>query len=868
MSIFIINDKIKSEIVERWSIKSEFEVRIQKVSKSSFIKILDFFSDRNVSEPKISVSHIYEGNYRSITENNQTVLMRKTDIKTYVNPFLDIKFSLADEKIMDSIPTDVLLLKRERIRRSSKWGNFTVDMTEVKQYYPSSENYIEKYEIEIEYVGNNLIKDFNSRFITFLTQIIEIRDFIKEIYSFYNSTVSGMNYKNSKCIDSRYVSKPRDLTFNDLVGKGILKGYVAGIKASGKLKMLISYKEECWFSIHENEDIFLSKSTIIPDKTIIVGEYIEESGLFLVFDLLSYNGENVSKLNYLDRIKKLSPLLDNQLDMDTEIGIIHIKIKDYVYLGKSSETFFQGIGIILDLASKLKDYENDGLILTPNESGYITEGQGLKTTLASKMDVVKFKPIELLSIDLLYDQNKLYASPNNLIYDFNSVNDDKDVIFVLKEKFNYKDIIEFYPVKKNNKITYTSERIRTDKKYANSYKIYESHMRILADPILEDTIRGKNTKLMFKYHNRIKKNLYGNKRGVLIDFGCGKGGDISKWKNFSHIFGIEPNQDYLLEFRRRLNSEDFMKDKISLLNAGGEETEKIMDFIETNKEIIRGNNLYISFMLSLTFFWKDDKIMLKNLARSIKEIEKIYSSVGGKKITIIYFVLDGNKVRNLKGNTLTLKVGEKEVFIDISDSSIVHNQTEYRVFLKDLWKLIRYDVEYEEQANKEELLNKTEKEYSDMFIYGEAIKHIENEDFTTKKLLNEIQFYQDKVLGDDKIENIDYLHENLYRMAVIPDKYTYQHSLSKLLLEDYRNNQNYEKRRLIAEHYDDINRDIGIIIFKGDEVEEIINDLSDEFVFLNKNEDDTYEPIIYVQDDEYFYSFDRKSVLLNNILEK
>lgn len=862
----IINDRDKNNLIGAWNKKLEFEIRIQNLNKTSFNKITEFFSERNLGPPKTSISRIYEGGYRSMEEDGKVILMKKTNIKNIDNPYLKLKFSLAEEKVMAAIPTDVLQVVRERTRNSAKWGNFVIDITHVKQSSGNTKP-TERYEVEIEYAGDNLFKDFNDRFYQLINSIIEIRDKIKDIYTFYNNVLSGKKFSNkSNDIDLRYISRPRDMTFHDLVGKGILQGYVAGVKASGELKYLITHEKESWIVFPNKEDIYLGND-IFPDESIFVGEFISDLNLFLIFDVLCFDKENTSNKNYLDRIKYAEEVYKHKTKISTEIGILYVQVKDYVYLGKTSETFYEAMNKILDIANENKDYENDGIIFTPNESGYITEGQGKKFSSLDKLkDVVKHKPIELLSIDLLYTDHKLFAQPNIMVYDFRADNENAKIIFELKGNYKYGDIIEFFPTKEDDKIKYLSDRTREDKETPNSYYIFEDHQRIFSDPITKDTLRGKNTKLMFKYHNRIKKEIYGNKKGVLIDFGSGKGGDIAKWKNFSHILAIEPNEEYLEEFRKRLNSNyEDMKDKISILTSGGEETEKIKNFVEENKEHLEHQPLYISFMLSLTFFWKDNKIMLKDLAKTIKEIEKIYKSVGGEKITILYFVLDGNKIKPLEGDNLTLKVNNEDVFIDIKDSKIVHDQVEYKVFLNDLWKLTKFKVEKEFNADREELLSKIEKEYSGMFVYGEADKFLVEKDYTTTPLIVINEIYEGKVVGDDKVENLSYLDEHLFRLAVIYDQFTFKHSLSKLLNEKYRNDQTYSNRMKIVEHYKE-NLNIGVIIFRGDEVIEILNEQADEFVFLNETKNGTFEPVIYIKDDNYFYSFDRKSRLLKNIL--
>jgi hypothetical protein len=155
-------------------------------------------------------------------------------------------------------------------------------------------------------------------------------------------------------------------------------------------------------------------------------------------------------------------------------------------------------------------------------------------------------------------------------------------------------------------------------------------------------------------NSSIKVTAIGNDNH-LIDIGSGYGGDISKTNKYSRILAIEPDAEHMEEFRRRLALFSPEKQRqISTLIAGGEEYEKIMTAVRhTFGNEFGKKPLYISMMLSMTFFWKSEE-MLQQLANTINLIkEEYYKSVpkdlktsSGPKNTVkfLFLVMDGERV--------------------------------------------------------------------------------------------------------------------------------------------------------------------------------------------------------------------------------
>jgi hypothetical protein len=252
--------------------------------------------------------------------------------------------------------------------------------------------------------------------------------------------------------------------------------------------------------------------------------------------------------------------------------------------------------------------------------------------------------------------------------------------------------------------------------------------------------------LVRKYHNRVKKELLESVPGDdnhLIDIGFGKGGDITKMKKFSKVLAIEPNPENMRRSKERLSkkSKD-VQNKFATLQTGGENFEKIIESVRVTFGNEFGRKpLYISMMLSLSFFWKS-KEMLQQLANTINLIkDEYYKSIPKElrnspknKVKFLFMTIEGNKViKFLKENNDSIQLNEaflslssqgtsssegEVVYIDFP-GTIVENQTEYPVILSQLRELTDMDILYEKEVNQEKLLSENEKKFTSLYVYGE-----------------------------------------------------------------------------------------------------------------------------------------------------
>jgi len=581
-----------------------------------------------------------------------------------------------------------------------------------------------------------------------------------------------------------FVVKARNLKFHDLVYGGLVGGkieYTVTPKAEGLRKFLVIDGRGVWLIYPGDQYCLVERAPSDPEKyktwrwfkyrnTILDGEdilperrkentYQEIKHFYLPFDTLIFKGEDVRKLTLIER-QKFTNEIRNVVGSSSSLLI---KQKPFIPLGKTMKTFFEEVNNMFETMKGL-EYNTDGLVFTPINSPYNSHSDKLKDKWKRKLtlfpDICKWKPANEYTIDLKVirtpsnrgifsskgDQNILFTGTQNAPFDAEIQVDWYHPMFA--DIYN-NAIVEFGPklnsngqqVKaENNGIILVPIRIREDKQYANSQSVAEDTWNDLNNPIQEDTIRGKTLQLVRKYHNVVKRELFDSATGTdnhLIDIGSGYGGDISKTNKYSRILAIEPDAEHMEEFRRRLTLFPQEKQRqISTLIAGGEEYEKIMTAVRhTFGNDFGKKPLYISMMLSMTFFWKSEE-MLQQLANTINLIKEEYyrnvpkelkTSKGPKHIVkFLFLVMDGEKVVdylkennesvNLNGALINYKDGV--VYIDIP-GTIVERQTEYPVYLKDLREITDMEVDYEKVANDQKFLSENELKYTSLYIYGQ-----------------------------------------------------------------------------------------------------------------------------------------------------
>ena len=458
----------------------------------------------------------------------------------------------------------------------------------------------------------------------------------------------------------------------------------------------------------------------------------------------------------------------------------------------------------LKLSMSNRLYKNDGFIFTPEEMPYNfkvkVKGQKDKQNiwslplhmrvLTKYPDICKWKPAEDLTIDFqirLKGENTIelfVGLPKNVrvegnaelfrgtnIYPF-PVDRSGNVELATKESIvnGLPDgtIVEYkWDYSKRLMIPI---RIRDDKQRPNLKRFADDTWNLIQNPISLDTLEGRDFKLMFKYHNRIKRNLFQTAYQSLktrhgpksfltaLDIGSGPGGDTTKLKMFDRIIFLEPDAQYLNELSLRIRgvygqtiveiitTQDNIMNKIQIalnrrdraiiLNTGGENSPLIKAVV---KAWLGGPASLISIMLSMSFFWSSPQ-KIKALETTIVENlspdgEGIFFTIDGELVRHAFNpVLQTNGIRiggqkeaidYVKFGDAILKYSAKESKLEISiPSSIVDRQTEYPPYLADLGPGLKargWKISHLERADQELFLNVGETELSKLYMSGRIL---------------------------------------------------------------------------------------------------------------------------------------------------
>jgi hypothetical protein len=187
----------------------------------------------------------------------------------------------------------------------------------------------------------------------------------------------------------------------------------------------------------------------------------------------------------------------------------------------------------------------------------------------------------------------------------------------------------------------------------------------------------------------IKSSL--NQDSQILDIGAGKGGDLPKYvqlnNKINYLFAVEPSSVNIKEFNNRLqDTYTLLKQKTKLLQAGGQEYDKITSFLKENNANI--TNVFMFY--SMSFFFKDFETLysLVNLVGDVLKNGNLFSGT----------MMDGHLVRKqlLKSDIITneysvkkVNINDIDVFgqkivIDYKETQTATEQYEYLSFFNEL----------------------------------------------------------------------------------------------------------------------------------------------------------------------------------------
>ena len=740
---------------------------------SLYDRLLQELSKETEVEPQ-TVEDIFYGTIRKRTINGgvpefiKKEQIDKIDIQEY-----DIRIGISREVPTVTKVQDQSNMIRNKITRSFPLGTIAkADLSEVTEEGSNT-----KYEIEIEFKGNSSqLDEFSNLVDIMFTKLWETQ----EIYTIYekNNLIRDINTACASKGDNRKVDvsilvqarnlKTRDMVYGGLIGNPKTL-YTATFKADGKRKLLVLHKTGLWL-VFAREVNLITREITSTTLNVIDGELIpldkrrlddvdtpRTPYFYLVFDALVINGKRkIQETNHGNRIREAH-------DITTNINhpLITIKSKEFHAITNPAR-FFEIMNDLLN-RQNIQQYVTDGIIFTPESPPYNPHSDKYPLSarkLTKFPDICKYKPSIKLTIDfkikkimgtnklpklLLYTGKKTFEHGFLKFEDAEFKGDDREL---LDGRIEYSTelmslptntIVEFAWNYEKENLVYVG--VRKDKEYPNSEDVAKDIWSDIFNPLTDRDMRGETILLMRKYQNRIKRILLSKGKGVLLDIGSGRGGDIDKWENYSRIIAVEPDSDNIKELERRLERKNMIRESHGLdpidaiiVQTGGQNYEFITQAVHENV----GKVDVVSLMLSMSFFWESEEVLnglLETISRNLK--------VDG---TLVFLTIDGDAVKNMfypifGGFTLTkqklgpatieydpdqplIKGKGSAVYFDISDT-IVKGYHEYLVFLNDFQQRLEekgfgdFKVVKEDQYNGgEKFLTLAELKLVSLYSFG------------------------------------------------------------------------------------------------------------------------------------------------------
>lgn len=754
----------------------------KKIHPSVYDRVKDYIVAAPDGEFSIYTDYKW-GNTRRRVFNGGDEWVEKTRLENMDLQEYNLRVSVSMEAPITPLSEEEMeeregLTIRSIHRHSLQIDNGRIDLSRVEM------NGSVRLELEVEMVGtvnSTTLDTFRQAVekvfkIAYWTENFYTVDEVKQLNTQTNKTLTNGRDTNPNFIDRTYFNDARNLQMNDLVSGGIVDNpdgdYMVTDKADGVRKLLLFNQSGMWlvFPPFEYNLVVRNPNYSNLGDYIIEGEYIPkdrrkdnyiQKHAFYAYDCLSDPANKGRLLNqpHHVRLSKGRHLIHALSRRFQESGnnIIYLDVK--TFQGLEAGNFFQRMSDILDTLPELP-YDNDGLMIIPDFAVYNPwQGRRIppvwKRIMPVYPDICKWKPFNELTIDLRVRLVGTSDEPVVALYSANpDTGEDEEWKGTTYNPLDWTEavdpndpelnksgfvplgtIVEFEPVfnDPDEDFQLKAKRIRHNKNRPNQTDVVGSTWDLAHRPVEERIIRGEGTALMRRYHNRIKRDLFRDNirpGSSILDIGSGNGGDIDKWPNLSYVVAVEPDSKHREEFERRLDINRASgrvpeTTQVRLLGTGGEDVEAITQAV---REFVPGGKVdYITFMLSLTFFWRD-----VNMLNALGEVIHNVLKPGG---SIIFLTMDGDYVgKSLPAYPATLILGDvtikgtesvtnspprgigREIKITIPDS-IVGEQTEYLVNLNDLVKITGGTLN-KKVASDQRLLNPNELVLTSFYSYG------------------------------------------------------------------------------------------------------------------------------------------------------
>jgi SAM-dependent methyltransferase len=402
---------------------TELEFRFQIKNKETFKKLIcNIDGEKTIEQsinfisPGLEINRICQLSFVDGLKQKSIYMSKKLlDKSIIVDSIIPYKVVLSSEKTIP--PFDINLSKIARIKlrlsvRPKKIQGWRIDFTLVKTVNNIKKNlkidknsmlykikvedfendnapwdYASSLELEIEHIGK--CKNINPSDIEHVTEYLfgVIDPGYKNMFEYQKITHQIASYIVEKKYLNHFIQKKgiRDLYnrvwelnksvyFKHVFSK--IRDFYLLDKADG-IRSLVKIEGNTFSALN-------GKATIIPLKeshklvTIFDTEYIGHSGMYYIFDVLVYNGENLTNTPTSNRIKYINKIAE--ISEGNAIG------KNIVSL---TDNYKKEIIEMWKSAQESNLYEVDGIIFTPKNEHY------------KNMKSWKWKPLDQMSIDFL-----------------------------------------------------------------------------------------------------------------------------------------------------------------------------------------------------------------------------------------------------------------------------------------------------------------------------------------------------------------------------------------------------------------------------------------------------------------------------------
>jgi SAM-dependent methyltransferase len=413
--------------------------------------------------------------------------------------------------------------------------------------------------------------------------------------------------------------------------------------------------------------------------------------------------------------------------------------------------------------------------------------------------IVNSIEINPLTIEILQHNTYLYQMRNITYFQdsfFNVVNNtQQNIIYIdvgkddIIEGKSLSEIVDELKPYANMIVLKVSQHTNISHIVFNDIEDMKYYKLLVITPSVESKKEEKGMMNLRRVANKIKEQYIElSKDKIVVDIGSGVGGDIFKYEKVKpkELYFIEPSESNIknMESRLLVNKEQLphLTNVLKYLNAGGEDTEEIVNFVNKKVDVV-------NMFFSLTFFFKDKEMLMK----LVDTIDQLLNTDGTLIISVMYGddlitelkqrdgVIENEDYTikllhesnlNVSGNT---PFGTK-INIDLKGTKTATSQDEYLVFQDTLqYYLSTRNISlqktlYFSKLGKGDL---TDNEYN-------LIRHYATYTFKKNNVITETSFNSLFPLKN----SVGIINENWYRVPTPNDNWNLIHILKPITKDE------------------------------------------------------------------------------------